>query len=618
MQQRRAEVPLTLCVGGLLLLCWQGRDALFTPSTQVQPTQQLQQQDVQILEADNGHTKEASTIGSALHSEQKVHLHHLKRSGGPKAHRTAQQIQQKLMPLATEDKHPKHKLSRFQREHPNAFEKPPLSATIWKQQRKGAAYHKKLTGKAKDGAFPVDIVYTWVNGSDPRWLKQKRMTVHAGDHKQHNVSHDSNLPMRFVGHSELRYSMRSVSSFAPWARHIYVVVSAPEGSPQVPEWLNTSDPRVTLVPHSKIFAPYGKLPTFSSLAIECFIDRIEGLSEHFVYLNDDMFFGAPIKIGQFFTKSGAPRVAFQKWPMTFPHAEHWATETIGPLGDAYTFSTRNDDRLLDRYLGVPKGSIVRANPLHQAYPLTKSIMRRMRKTFPTAVQRTSSHRFRDKTDVLPHYLALWLALHQGNALALRSWEFPQNMFINLHEGTPGEVAMSKVSLNSVLSIRPKLFCLNDEMNVYTYDKELRTVLLKFFKTYFPKPANWELHDVQAKSEKALGTEVHTMLAQIQDLLDPECNEFCKKFSSEEDCRSANPDPEEDQSVVSTTVTEMGQKRGRPMGCHCSWAVTNATLGSAKCFDFYALPTKSSASAISPASISIGLVVLGTFQSIFLD
>merc|ERR1711998_560498 len=145
-----------------------------------------------------------------------------------------------------------------------------------------------------------------------------------------------------------------------------------------------------------------------------------------------MFLGAPSKIGHFFTRSGAPRVAFQKG--VWGHAEHYATETLTHTADAYAFDTRNDDRNLDRYLGIKKDTIiVRSNPMHQAYPLTRTIMRTMRTTFPQAVRTTTSHRFRDLMDVLPHYLALWLAIHQGKALQLRSWQFPTNMFINLHE-----------------------------------------------------------------------------------------------------------------------------------------------------------------------------------------
>ena len=47
-------------------------------------------------------------------------------------------------------------------------------------------------------------------------------------------------------------------------------------------------------------------PTYNSFAIESYLDRIPGLAEHFIYLNDDMFFGNNVTEGDFFSASGAP------------------------------------------------------------------------------------------------------------------------------------------------------------------------------------------------------------------------------------------------------------------------------------------------------------------------
>jgi hypothetical protein len=70
---------------------------------------------------------------------------------------------------------------------------------------------------------------------------------------------------------------------APWVRTIYIVTAS-----QVPIWLNTSHSRVRIVDHKDLFPePATQLPTFNSLAIESVLHRIPGLSEYFLYFNND-------------------------------------------------------------------------------------------------------------------------------------------------------------------------------------------------------------------------------------------------------------------------------------------------------------------------------------------
>jgi UDP-N-acetylglucosamine-lysosomal-enzyme len=91
---------------------------------------------------------------------------------------------------------------------------------------------------------------------------------------------------RYRDSEELRYSLRSLVRFAPWIRHIYLVTDN-----QIPYWLDLSHPRLTVVPHSDIFPNKSHLPVFSSPAIEAHIHRIPGLSQRFIYFNDDVMLG---------------------------------------------------------------------------------------------------------------------------------------------------------------------------------------------------------------------------------------------------------------------------------------------------------------------------------------
>jgi len=108
---------------------------------------------------------------------------------------------------------------------------------------------------------------------------------------------------RFADNDELKYSLRSVEKFVPWVRKVFIVTNG-----QIPSWLDIHHPRIKLVTHEEIFVNKSHLPTFSSPAIESHIHRIPGLSKKFIYMNDDVFFGAPVWPDDFFTHSQGHKI----------------------------------------------------------------------------------------------------------------------------------------------------------------------------------------------------------------------------------------------------------------------------------------------------------------------
>nr|XP_056702939.1 N-acetylglucosamine-1-phosphotransferase subunits alpha/beta [Euleptes europaea] len=114
---------------------------------------------------------------------------------------------------------------------------------------------------------------------------------------------------RFEDNEELRYSLRSIERHAPWVRHIFIVTNG-----QIPSWLNLDNPRITIVTHQEIFQNVSHLPSFSSPAIESHIHHIPGLSQKFVYLNDDVMFGKDVWPDDFFSHSKGQKV-YLTWPV---------------------------------------------------------------------------------------------------------------------------------------------------------------------------------------------------------------------------------------------------------------------------------------------------------------
>ena len=147
----------------------------------------------------------------------------------------------------------------------------------------------------------IDFVIIWVDGSDPDWLKEKgEYTVKIGEQADDPMFKKwCDNPMRYRDWDILQYWFRGVEKFAPWVRKIHFVTWG-----HLPSWLNTEHPKLNIVNH-KDFIPKEYLPTFQANPIEDNLHRIKGLSEQFVFFNDDMFIIKSTSPSDFF-KNGLP------------------------------------------------------------------------------------------------------------------------------------------------------------------------------------------------------------------------------------------------------------------------------------------------------------------------
>lgn len=137
----------------------------------------------------------------------------------------------------------------------------------------------------------IDFVITWVDGNEREWQKEKENYLP-------NKNTDTSSA-RYREWDNLRYWFRGIEKYASWVNKIYFVTYG-----HLPKWLNVNNPKLVIVKHSD-YMPEKYLPTFSSHPIELNIHRIKGLSEQFVYFNDDMFITNYIKPEDYF-KNGKP------------------------------------------------------------------------------------------------------------------------------------------------------------------------------------------------------------------------------------------------------------------------------------------------------------------------
>lgn len=253
---------------------------------------------------------------------------------------------------------------------------------------------------------PVDAVITWVDGADPDWLRRKQSFEPA------EAAHDtSDAEARYSDNDELRACLRGIAAYAPWIRHVFIVTDR-----QIPGFLDrdslladpssaglSSSTTVRIVDHSQIL-PQSVLPTFNSHVIESALHRIPGLSEHYLYFNDDVVLGKPSTPEDFFTPAGLLRVALS------PQGIHGDL----PVMD----SARNNRELLYQLTGT----LIDRRYKHVPHAQSKSLAFELEEVIAERMAETRMHRFRNPEDVsFASSLLLSYAVATGHAVPS---EFP--------------------------------------------------------------------------------------------------------------------------------------------------------------------------------------------------
>lgn len=147
-----------------------------------------------------------------------------------------------------------------------------------------------------------DVVYLWVDGSDPHWRQQR--LLQAKVHEKSLGWRYANVEGRFRDNDELRYSLRSLTPFLDQIGRIYLVTDN-----QRPSWL-ANHPQMHLISHYDLRGEGS--PTYSSIALEASLHLIPGLGERFLYLNDDVFLGPAFTVDEFFSGDHKQFVHFER------------------------------------------------------------------------------------------------------------------------------------------------------------------------------------------------------------------------------------------------------------------------------------------------------------------
>jgi hypothetical protein len=165
---------------------------------------------------------------------------------------------------------------------------------------------------------PIDVVIAWVDGDDPELARKRSNYVHATNIPVGSGAHST----RFASSNEIRYCVLSILRFSPFVRNIFIVTDQqdPGISDDVRKYFPERLGSIRIVDHKEIFEGFESyLPTFNSICIANMVWRIKGLSENFIYFNDDTFLIRSLKPEDWFV-DGRP-VIRGRWVMsTTPRA----------------------------------------------------------------------------------------------------------------------------------------------------------------------------------------------------------------------------------------------------------------------------------------------------------
>ena len=307
----------------------------------------------------------------------------------------------------------------------------------------------------------VDLVYLWVNGNDPEWRKRRKQ-FSKDNYDDSGIDSEA----RYKDNGELKYSLRSVEMYAPWIRKIFIVTDN-----QVPEWLDVTHPKIQIVDHKEIL-PQETLPTFNSVVIEHALHRIPGLSEYFLYANDDMFFNKRVEISDFFYSDHLPVIRLSRRP--FRKLWYWYILNVKKKTlNNYNHTIRNAAILVEKKFGRYIGHKTH----HNIDAYRKSDMKHCYDIFKDEIEPTLLNHIRSNSDIQRNlYTYVAMMEKRGHVKFVT-----HTTSFRCHIEHPHY-------LHDLERSNPMLFCLNDSQFA---DEKSHSLVSDFLEKRFPQKSQFE-------------------------------------------------------------------------------------------------------------------------------
>jgi len=195
----------------------------------------------------------------------------------------------------------------------------------------------------------IDLVLPYVDNTDQLWLKIYNEYCIKNNLKEKIIDIHTD---RYEDIGLINYQLKLINKHLPWVNKIYLLLMT---DTQKPKDLPSN---VVCVYHGA-FIPQTYLPTFNSTTIEMFLWNIKGLSEHFIYANDDMLPFKDLQPSDFFTENGKIKI-------------EWWNEDIREVNNVFRQQCYNSYKHIAYRLGKKTEPYKFIRPAHSFTPMIKS------------------------------------------------------------------------------------------------------------------------------------------------------------------------------------------------------------------------------------------------------
>ncbi|KAN0003196.1 hypothetical protein ACTFIZ_009352 [Dictyostelium cf. discoideum] len=350
----------------------------------------------------------------------------------------------------------------------------------------------------------IDLIYTWVNGSDPKHIEsriyyhnleqiqkkekfkkfrqerliQKQKKEEEEEEEEEEVEEEES--QRFRDYGSLKYSLRSVRKYAPWINNIFIITAN-----QIPSWFNQSNSdNVKFIFHEQFYKNKKDLPTYNSNSIESnFWNLPKQVSNCFLYSNDDLFFREKVEVDDFFDNE-----YYHNLFETNDIVSSW-TPNISKK-DVWTQTLVNTNRVLDRVWNST-GSSPRFNAQHGIQVFNKEIWSIISFDLKNELSITSNNKFRNSNDIqIPFVYNQFVKRYSRK---FKNMKLNNQYFALTNENY-------KEALNIVIKNQEhyKTICLNDLFQFETFPNSQNDLnnhiindISNFFESLFPLPSPYE-------------------------------------------------------------------------------------------------------------------------------
>ena len=325
----------------------------------------------------------------------------------------------------------------------------------------------------------IDIVIPWVDGADRAWLKEKEK--YSGD------AYSDDSIVRYRDWDNLKYLFRSIDQFLPFVRKVHFVTWG-----HIPYFLNVNCKKLNIVKHSD-YIPKEYLPTFSSHVIELNLHRIPDLAEHFIYLNDDMFFLKPQQ-KEFYFKDNLPVDLCMEIPHQFfsGQIDYIIGSNLAVINENFDKKTaiaKNKSKWYSLKLGKVALKNMYMRPFatfcgfynhHVASPYLKSTFETVWQTVPDVMDKTCRDKFRQSENV--------------NQWLFRYWQFASGTFSPTKQAKGKLFTIGKDDVqikDAIVSRRYNCICLSDDDKNIDFEVEKHNIN-KLLEGILPDKSSFEV------------------------------------------------------------------------------------------------------------------------------